>query len=455
MILRICLPSGATERVTLGDSEQLNDLGVKIEKLDKMHGEFKLFSDRRFTQPFVFESARHGDMIFIQGTMKQTQPDSDDASNAKSTTDPASIKAAASDASAVPTEKKAGTTAAPTAASSEGDQKEEEPKESKRARAQAELEKQLKKHGTRKSSIALMEAFEALKFKISPQENGHAKAAAINSDAANAFQAYLAETAFSQQRVGYCFGTFDIETETTNVHVIYEPPQTGNADSYALADPTDAGDMTERAHALADMIGLQYVGLVISARPRKCILSAMDVVFAAGVLAKLPEALRKTFIIFVVSTAETGQTIFEAYQLSDLAVEIYEAEVFEEMSKQKPNGGRVVCTEDVLVERKDTKKVPTEFFILNVPIKSCDSWLRTAFTIENRDLTPQNPSSMQSIVRDESIPYHKRLADFHLLLFLSNVLDMKSDMPGLSSSVKDAGEIGEGYRLMIENMASQ
>lgn len=453
MILRICLPSGAIERIALSDSEQLNDLGMKIEKLDKMHGEFKLFSDRRFTQPFIFESARRGDMIFIQGTMKQTQPESD-ASNAKSSTDPASTKAAASDASAVSTEKKAETTAPPPA-SSEEKQKEDEPKESKRARAQAELEKQLKKHGKRKSSIALLEAFEALKFKISPQENGHAKAAAINSDAANAFQAYLAETAFSQQRVGYCFGTIDIESETTNVHVIYEPPQKGNADSYALADPNDAGDMTERAHALADMIGLQYVGLVISARPRKCILSAMDVVFAAGVLAKLPEALRKAFIIFVVSTAETGQTIFEAYQLSDLAVEIYEAEVFEEMSKQKPNGGRVICMEDVLVERKDTRKVPTEFFILNVPIKSCDSWLRTAFTVENRDLTPQNPSSMQSIVRDESIPYHKRLADFHLLLFLSNVLDMKSDMPGLSSSVKDAGEIGEGYRLMIENMASQ
>ena len=420
------------ERVTLNDSEDLNQLGMKIENLDKMEGEFKLFSDRRFTQPFVFESARHGDVIFIQGSMKKLPPAPTTESTESKPNSEASVKPES--------------TAKPEAPSSVTTSREE-----KLAHVQS-LVKKLRNKG---SSIAMLEALEALKFKISPQEDAHAKAAAINSDAANAFQAYLAETAFSQQRVGYCFGTIDEENAITNVHTIYEPPQTGNADSYMLADPDDAGDMTSRAHALADMIGMKQVGVVISARPRKCILSAMDVVFVAEAMSKLPEQLRKHFIVFVVTTAETGQTLFEAYQLSDLAVEMYEAEAFEHVSKQKANGGRVLCSQDVLVEGKDTRKVPTEFFILNIPIKSCESWLRTKFTIENRDMAPQHPAAMQSIIREDSVPYHGRLADFHLLLFLSNVFDMKTDMPGLSASIKDGGEIDEGYRLMIENMASQ
>lgn len=445
MILRIRLPSGVTERVTLGPEDSLSQLGEKINALNKLQGQFALYSDPRFTRPFVFSNANHGDVVFIKGTAvpePTPKPAQASSSTDKLEEDP------------VPETKKSTANGRPGPGprcrhGPRGMCEHCMPKEDKRARAEAEL----RRHGNKGSSIAVIEALEALKFRISPQQEPHASAAAINSDAAHAFQAYLAETGFTQQRIGICYGTVDDEN-TTNVHTVYEPPQRGDADAYAMVEGEEAGDMTERADRLADMLGLRRVGIVISARPRKCILSAMDVVYAAQMIAALPEGQRKSFIIFVVTTAETGETLFEAYQISDLAVEIYQAEVFEDASKQKPNGGRVLCKQDVIVEGKDTRKVPTEFFILNVPIKSCDSWLRTAFTVENRDITPQNPNQLSSVVNEESVPYHKRLADFHLLLFLSNVFDMKSDMPGLCSSVKQGDEIGEGYRLMIENMAS-
>lgn len=451
MILRIRLPSGATERITLNPGEQLAQLGKKIDALNKLHGQFSLYSDPRFSSPFIFENAKNGDIVFIKGTptdVLPAKPKSENPStgtaNNDNTDDTSSSKTQPSSASNGDHPQRFRCRHGP-----RGMCENCMPREDKRERAEAEL----RRHGNRGSSIAVIEALEALKFRISPQQDAHASAAAINSDAANAFQAYLAGTAFSQQRIGICYGTVD-EEGATNVHVVYEPPQMGDANGYALVEGDEAGDISQRADQLAELCELRRVGIVISARPRNCILSAMDIVFAAMIAADLPEDLRKAFIIFVVTTAETGETLFEAYQISDLAVEMYQANIFEDLQKQKPNGGRVACKEDVLVEGKDARKVPTEFFLLNVPIKSCDTWLRTAFTVENRDISPQSPSELSKMMSDESLPYHKRLADFHLLLFLSNVFDMKSDMPGLCASVKQGDSIDEGFRLMLDNIAS-
>lgn len=456
MILRIRLPSGVTERVSLQSTDSLQDLGEKINALQKLSGQFSLYSDPRFTQPFVFQTARHGDIVYIKGTVipqpsapKTPRPPSP---LEKPPSEPSGPQSSPSTKETAESDLGLNGRSKPGPRCQHGPRGMCEkcmPKEDKRARAEAEL----RRYGKKGSSIAVIEALEALKFRISPQQEAYAAAAAINSDAAKAFQAYLAETAFSQQRIGICYGTVD-EEKQTNVHVIYEPPQQGNSDAYDLVEGDGAGDITQRAEKLAEMLELKCVGIVISARPRKCILSAMDVVVAAQMLASLPEDQRKAFIIFVVTTAESGETLFEAYQISDLAVEMYQADAFEPASNQKSNGGRVLCKQDVLVEGKDARKVPTEFFILNVPIKSCESWLRTAFTIENRDITPQGPAQLSGIINEESLPYHQRLADFHLLLFLSNVFDMKSDMPSLCDAVKQGERISEGYRLMIDNMAS-
>lgn len=458
MILRIRLPSGATERVTLSQSDGLLQLGEKINLLNRLEGQFSLYSDPRFTVPFVFENAKHGDVVFIRGTeIPKPTKDVPMEQKAEGSSNDTTIERKDNDnekksdeSKPDPLEPKKRVPGPRCRHGPRGMCEHCMPREDKHARVEAERKRLIGKHG---SSISVLQALEALKFKISPQADPHAKAAAINSEAAEAFQAYLAQTGFSQQRVGICYGDTDPDG-TTNVLTIYEPPQRGNEDSYILVEEDDAGDITARADRLANLLKLKCVGIVISARPRSTILSAMDVVFAAAMISKLPEEQRKSFVIFVVTTAETGETLFEAYQISDLAVEMYEDDVFESVSTQKPNGGRVLCKKDVLVEGKDARKVPTEFFLLNVPIKSCESWLRTTFAIENRDISPQGPAQLKPLVDDDSLPFHKRLADFHLLLFLSNVFDMKSDMPGLCASVRKGEAVGEGYRLMVENMAS-
>lgn len=425
-------------------------LGAKIESLNLMEGQFSLYSDVHFTRPFVFENARHGDIIYLQGTTTDSAP---------------TLGAVPTSTPPVSTEPKPKPPAGEKESETEEGEKDDKwrppcrhgprgmcescmPREDAKSRYQ----KELAKWKGRGMSVAVMEALEALKFKITPQEDAHITAAAVDNDAAREFQAYIAATHFGQQRVGICYG--DVQDGETRVLAIYEPPQIGGEDVYRLQEGEDGGDMTERADAVAKMLGLQRVGIVFSAKPRKCILSGLDVVFAAKMAAALSEEERKAFAVMVVSVAETGETLFEAYQISDLAYEMYKADLFEDESKQKPNSGRVICKEDVLVEGKDTRKVHTEFFLLNVPIKRCESWLRTKFAVENRPIAPQGPADLKKAISDNSVPYQKRLSDFHVLLFLSNIFDINSDMPSLTAAVKQNEDIGEGFRLMIEGMAS-
>lgn len=462
MLLRVRLPNGSTQRVTLDPSNNVDDLGLKINALANLDGTFSLHSNPAFTQPFVFDSASNGDMVFVKGTLATSEP----VAAAPSSQGPSVGRVLST---AAPVERNDQETAAqnekaplpkpdlpklnsnckPHCFTGRGMCEHCVPKEDKHARHKAEIRRWQGKG----SSLAVMEALEALKTKISPQANAHAAAAAVNNDAAQAFQAYLATTGFSQQRMGYCYGSVD-EDNNTVVHTIYEPPQCGDASSYTVVEGEEAGDISDRANKVAELLGMNFVGIAFSAGPRKSILSGKDVVFAARMASQLSPELQQAFVVLIVTTTEAGETVFEAYQISDLAMELYNEDIFEEISKQKPNGGRVMCKSDVLVEGKDARKVHTEFFLLNIPIKSSESWIRTVFPVENRDVAPQSPADMKRIIDDETIPYEKRLADFHLLLFLSNIFDMKSDMPALCTAVKDGGEIDEGFRLMIENMAS-
>lgn len=446
MIVRIRLPSGITERITLSKSTTLGDLGASIEALNKLEGQFSLYSDIRFTQAFQFATLRHGDLIFVKGVAKPSEPATSSPPEPSSSSARVSVPAVSQQESAVQTDEwRPRCRHGP-----RGMCESCAPREDKRARYQAELAK----WKGRGMSVAVMEAFEALKYKIIPQETPHASAATVDNAAANEFQAYIARTAFSQQRVGICYGDVT-ENGETRVLAIYEPPQVGGDDVYRLVEGDEKGDITERANGVASMLGMSRIGIVFSARPRKCILSGLDVVFAARMASTLNAQQRKAFVVMVVSVAETGETLFEAYQISDLAIEMYEAGIFEDESKQKPNSGKLLCKEDVLVEGKDTRKVHTEFFLINIPIKSCeDSWLNTSFAVENRDIAPQGPADLKKVISNECIPYHKRLSDFHVLLFLSNMFDINSDMPGLTAAVKAGEDIGEGYRLMIEGMAS-
>lgn len=56
--------------------------------------------------------------------------------------------------------------------------------------------------------------------------------------------------------------------------------------------------------------------------------------------------------------------------------------------------------------------------------------------------------------RTKSLPFVKRISDFHLLLVLARVLDLNADVPALTACVHTQTSIPEGYQILIESMAS-
>jgi len=394
-------------------------------------------------------------------------------------------------------------------------------KEDPKERYKKEIEKWKHKKG---SSVAVMEALDALKYKIKAQVNANIQAVSIDNKAANSFQAYLANIGFSQQRFGILYGTIvteeqvvpkanekekgkgndnqtktetsaagvaspsrspftsqkkqrpngkesekDTEVETVQAQVakcevIYEPPQQGSHEMYIPKTPEDAGDMNYRADAVAKSLGLRTMGMIFSAKPRKCILSGMDIISACELIVQLEKsmediALARQFVIITVALAEDGQTLFEAYQLSDQCIDMYKEDAFLPLSEQKPNSGKVKLRDPAIVEGKEVTSVHTEFFLMNVPIRGHESWLKSSFPVENRDVTPQQHTDLSRVLNKyKSEPFYRRISDFHLLLYLSNLLDIRTDMPGLGSIIRDQrdlNEMEEGFKLMIEAMAAQ
>lgn len=472
MLLRVRLPSGVTKRVEVADDTSQATLEVQIQELAGLDQLPSLFTDPGFTRPFALSRARHGDIVYVHRTFVEateagvggvgdvTMTDADADASGEGGGDKAEKDTKTG------TDIKAGTDTNGAKRTTESvfplENREDccgsrgmcprcAPLEDKEER----YRKEVQKWKGRGMSLAVMEALEALKPKVKPQESAHVTGVCVDSSAGHTFQAYLGATGFSQHRFGVCFGTVGGEDgATVEIHAIYEPPQNGDDDAYALDEGCD-GAGYENAVKLATLLGLQMVGVVFSARQRKAVLSGRDVVVAARYARTLPEDARKHFVVIKVGVvSEAGETAFESYQISDLAIELAEKGTFADEGEQKPNSGKVLCAKEVLVEGRDTKKVHTEFFLNNVPIRALDSWLRCEFPVENRQARPQKSADIAAVTGNESVPYWQRLSDFHLLLFLTGMFGIDGDMPAIVASIRDKRDIEEGYKIMIQSMAA-
>jgi nuclear protein localization family protein 4 len=109
--------------------------------------------------------------------------------------------------------------------------------------------------------------------------------------------------------------------------------------------------------------------------------------------------------------------------------------------------------EAVIVAGRDVKRVEVEFLITVVPIMDHEGPLRTRF--QNR-LTGQSAEELRTCLLEgkaKGLPYSARLADFHLLLFLSASLDLRTDVAALCDAVRELGPVQDGYTLLIDALA--
>ena len=80
--------------------------------------------------------------------------------------------------------------------------------------------------------------------------------------------------------------------------------------------------------------------------------------------------------------------------------------------------------------------------------------LSSTFPIENRITHVTLKALKNHLDRTKSLPFVKRISDFHLLLLLARFLDLNADVPALAECVQRQTAVPEGYQLLIESLAS-
>jgi hypothetical protein len=134
-----------------------------------------------------------------------------------------------------------------------------------------------------------------------------------------------------------------------------------------------------------------------------------------------------------------GVATVEAYQVSDQCIELAMREAFSE-SKTDPRVAKTA--KDVF----DVGRVLDG----GGPFAS---FLSSGFAVENRPTEPQDANAMASYLRtrrQKGEPFIRTVADLHFLLFISNLLDMNTEMAVLCNTVIEgkADEL-DGFQLML------
>eukprot|EP00004_Rigifila_ramosa_P006796 TRINITY_DN17719_c0_g1_i1.p1 TRINITY_DN17719_c0_g1~~TRINITY_DN17719_c0_g1_i1.p1 ORF type:complete len:474 (+),score=85.84 TRINITY_DN17719_c0_g1_i1:117-1424(+) len=297
----------------------------------------------------------------------------------------------------------------------------------------------------------------SLQVEIKQQKESHCQQVQLSYSAANAFQSFCRDLDFRTQRVGLCFGTVG-EDHTIAVHLIYEPPQNGTQTDFQLL-PDPKADTVYQAAAL---LGLEPVGWIVSHHFRTEILTGTEVVQAARFQSA---CARKEFVTLTVSLTEEGLVQFQAYQVSDQAVELV-SDAAEDgtlgLRVCPTDAGKVTTRKIAIVEKKEAAAVPCEFFLVNVavhPEPLPDSFFTVdGFPIENREAFPQLPEHAAKFVRALQKTEGRQwclaaFRNFHFLLFLerTGVLTLNTDVPAACTAIL-TGDLTSlaGFELMIK-----
>lgn len=299
----------------------------------------------------------------------------------------------------------------------------------------------------------------AKQMRVTRQESPHCELVSFDRDAANAFQHYVNDTiAFGVKRGGFMYGTV-ADTGKVEVDFIYEPPQVGTEERLMLMRD---GEEEKLVDAIAIGLGMRRVGFIftqtIEQNKEEYTMSNLEVAQAAELHAESGLKEWVTAVVKLNVNEDGGADVhFEAFQMSDMCVRLFkegwfDLEAGKEGEKVDPKMSRM--KKDVVVGGKDVKEVDNDFFLVVVKISDHQGPLSSTFPIENRS-TPVTMRALKThLERSRSLPFVKRISDFHLLLALARFLDLNADIPALTECVRTQTPVTEGYQLLIESMAN-
>ena len=296
-------------------------------------------------------------------------------------------------------------------------------------------------------------------FNIKRQPEAFSKGVTLDAPSVGDFQTYLRRFNFTRSRCGFLYGKF-LEDNTVQVETIYEPPQEADpeaAEGFVLLDDP----LEDTVEQLAQLLGLRKVGWIFGHPPREdgFVMSAAEVIMAAEFQLEAAGGVEETpFVTVKVTVGDDGNASVEAFQVSQQCMEM----VAEEALEVGPNPGFCVVnsTFTAIQEGKESKTVENNFFLTVVPIVQHTSDLLVGdFPKHNRDHDDRTPSHDElkkqlSKSGQAGWTFVELLADFHLLLYLCQFLDMSTDIPKICESVVNRDiPLTEGYKLIIGSIA--
>ena len=157
--------------------------------------------------------------------------------------------------------------------------------------------------------------------------------------------------------------------------------------------------------------------------------------------------------------ANNGQVSVEAFQVSQQCMKMVAEEALE-VNGDDLKFCQVNETFTAIQEGKGSKTVDNNFFITVVPIIQHTSDLMIAdFPNMNRDIDDRTPSNHELKIQlsksgTAGWTFIDRLADFNLLIYISQFLDVKEDLSKICKSISDKNiSLDDGYKILIKSIA--
>lgn len=165
-----------------------------------------------------------------------------------------------------------------------------------------------------------MDLSRALEFTLKQQTEAHCSKVTLDTGMVLNFVRHVQGLAFQTTRVTWLYGFFTEKREVVAV-CAYEPPQLASPDDCKLLDDPHA----ETVETVAEMLGLERVGIMYSHPPRNDPDRAFSVIATEVIMAARAQAdagPSSPFVTVKVTSTEAGEVSTEAYQVSDQGCEM-------------------------------------------------------------------------------------------------------------------------------------
>lgn len=286
------------------------------------------------------------------------------------------------------------------------------------------------------------------------------------------WQAHLLEN--GMQRMGWMYGYY-LEDKNYDegcraiVEGIYEPPQEMVAE---IAQPRDDPNHA-RVDRIAEALGLERIGWIFTTLLLEddLLLSPEEVQRIARLQDEHSSDMHFTkyrlskFVSCAVRPDVNlgGLPSLNPFMVSDQCVAMVRDGILSENIDRKHcmvrEAHKNELIPDLLVEGKPSKKILTDFFVVRVndtaPKKHQRMFTHAEFPRENRQTHPQRRDDLKKYFKkiSSSEPSWSRFADFHLLLYIAQEMDVDTAIT-ICECVRDRKEIPEGVVLLINQLIS-